>query len=222
MNRKSLGGAALLVFASMTVASVAAGAMLPTDMRLPYHWGLDGEPDAFTDKWLALIGPPAMVAGVSLLFYFLPALEPRRQGLERSQGLYLWGWVGLLLMGGVIELALLSAAFAWGLPVSHVIAGSVGVMFVLIGNQLGKSRSMYLIGLRTPWTLASEEVWIRTHRLAGKLMVGGGLALVMAALIAVSPTILAATAIAVIAVSAGVPVIYSYVAWRREEDQARG
>ncbi|HMC92889.1 MAG TPA: SdpI family protein, partial [Allosphingosinicella sp.] len=40
----------------------------------------------------------------------------------------------------------------------------IGAMFVLIGNQLGKSRSMYLVGIRTPWTLASEEVWIRTHR----------------------------------------------------------
>ena len=60
-------------------------------------------------------------------------------------------------------------------------------MLVPIGNQLGKSRSMYLIGLRTPWTLASEEVWIKTHRLAGKLMIAGGLIAIAAAALALPP-----------------------------------
>lgn len=87
---------------------------------------------------------------------------------------------------------------------------------VLIGNQLGKSRSMYLIGVRTPWTLASEEVWIRTHRLAGRLMVGGGLAFVVAAFLPLSPQMLQALLFGVIAVAVGVPVVYSYLLWRRE------
>jgi uncharacterized membrane protein len=95
---------------------------------------------------------------------------------------------------------------------------------MLIGNQLGKSRSMYLIGLRTPWTLASEEVWIKTHRLCGKLMVAGGLAMVATALLPVPSGLLATVCAAVILVSAGVPILYSFLAWRRERsaDQASG
>jgi uncharacterized membrane protein len=222
MTRKTVAIAAMLVVLSMAAASVVAGSLLPDGIRLPIHWDLFGQPDRLADKWIALVTPPALVGLVSLLFYFLPALEPRREGLARSQGLYLYGWLALLLMGGVIEVALLSAAFGWGLRTVHLLAGGVGIMLMLIGNQLGKSRSMYLMGLRTPWTLASEDVWIRTHRLCGKLMVGGGLLMLVTALLPVPSGVLATISAAVILISAGVPILYSFFAWRRETraDQA--
>jgi uncharacterized membrane protein len=80
------------------------------------------------------------------------------------------------------------------------------------------------MGVRTPWTLASEEVWIKTHRLCGKLMVGGGLAMVATALLPVPSGVLATVCVAVILVAAGVPILYSFIAWRRETraDQASG
>ena len=224
MTRKSLGLASLLVVATLGAAAVIGGMAMPDGIQLPTHWGINGEPDAFADKWTALLLPVGLVAGVSLLFYFLPSLEPRREGLARSQGLYLWGWIALLMVGAVIQLALLSTGLGWGIPVNHLIVGAIGVMLVLIGNQLGKSRSMYLIGIRTPWTLASEEVWIKTHRLCGKLMVLGGLAMVVAAMLPLPSGLLATVGIAVIVVAAGVPILYSFIAWRRERraDQARG
>ena len=191
MTRKSVGLAALLVVATLAATAVIGGMAMPDGIRLPTHWGINGEPDAFADKWAALLMPVALTAGVSLLFYFLPSLEPRREGLARSQGLYLWGWVAILMIGAAIQLALLSTGLGWGIPVNHLIVGAIGVMLVLTGNQLGKSRSMYLIGLRTPWTLASEEVWIKTHRLCGKLMVLGGIAMMIAALLPLPPGVLA-------------------------------
>ena len=147
---------------------------------------------------------------------FLPTLEPRQEGLERSEGLYLTGWIAILMVGATIELVLLSEAFGWGIPVDQLIVGSIGVVLILIGNQLGKSRSMYLIGLRTPWTLASEEVWIKTHRLCGKLMVVGGLTILLASLLRLPPGSLAIIAASVILTAAGVPIVYSFVLWRRE------
>lgn len=224
MNRNSVGLASLLVVATLGAAAVIGGMAMPDGIQLPIHWGISGEPDRFADKWTALLLPVALTAGVSLLFYFLPSMEPRREGLARSQGLYLWGWIAILMIGAVIQLALLSTGLGWGIPVNHLIVGAIGVMLVLIGNQLGKSRSMYLIGLRTPWTLASEEVWIKTHRLCGKLMVLGGAAMVIAALLPLPSGLLATVGILVIVVAAGVPILYSFIAWRRERgtDQARG
>lgn len=216
MTRTMLAIASMLVVATMLGTALAVGSMLPADLQLPTHWGLDGRADAFAGKWMALMLPAGLTAGVSLLFYFLPALEPRRQGLERSQGLYLWGWVALLLMGGVLQLALVSLALGWPVPAYPLIVAGLGAMLVLIGNQLGKSRSMYLIGLRTPWTLASEEVWIRTHRLAGKLMVGGGTVMIVAAMLPVPPGPLSTVVLAAITVAAVVPAVYSFLLWRRE------
>jgi uncharacterized membrane protein len=221
MTRKTLALASGLVVATMLAVSLGVGSIVPDGVRLPIHWGIDGQPDRFAGKWPALLLPPAIVAAVSLLFWFLPALEPRREGLKRSQGLYLWGWLALLLMGGVIELVTVSAALGWDLPVNHLVAGGMGAVLVLIGNQLGKSRSMYLIGFRTPWTLASEEVWVKTHRLAGKLMVAGGLAMMVAALLPLPSGLLATVIMAAIVIPAGVPFVYSFLLWRREQGRAQ-
>ncbi|HYJ30493.1 MAG TPA: SdpI family protein [Allosphingosinicella sp.] len=218
MTRNTLAIASMVVVAAMLMISIAVGNGLPSELRLPSHWGMDGQPDQYAPKWVALLLPAGMTGAVSLLFHFLPALEPRREGLERSRGLYLWGWASLLLMGAAIEFAMISTALSWDVRVNGVIIGATGAMLVMIGNQLGKSRSMYLIGIRTPWTLASEEVWVKTHRLAGKLMVGGGFALMVAALVPIPPGMLAPVIVAVIALSAGVPIVYSFLLWRREKE----
>jgi uncharacterized membrane protein len=220
MTRNFLGIASALLVAAMAVTAVIAGLNLPAELRLPVHWDLSGAPDDYADKWVALLMPAAITAGVGLLFWFLPRLEPRARNLSRSQGLYLWGWAAVLLLGVAIQLVVLSTAFDWGIPANQLIVGACGLIFVLIGNQLGKSRSMYLIGLRTPWTLASEEVWIRTHRLAGKLMVLGGLVAIVAALLPLPSGLLATIVIATIATAAIVPIIYSFLLWRREPRRA--
>ncbi|HEX8239982.1 MAG TPA: SdpI family protein [Allosphingosinicella sp.] len=216
MTRKILAAASALVVATMIAISFAVGASLPGHVQLPIHWGLNGEPDGFAGKWPALLLPSAVTALLSLLFYALPAIEPRREGLERSQGLYLWGWASLLLMGAAIQTAVVAVALGWPVNAGRLIVAATGAMLVLIGNQLGKSRSMYLIGMRTPWTLASEDVWIRTHRLAGKLMVTGGVLIFGAALLNPPPARLMALLVGVIAVSAGIPAAYSFLLWRRE------
>lgn len=217
MTRKGLALASCLIVAAMLVISLIVGSGLPGEMRLPSHWNLAGEADGFSPKWVALLMPAGMTAGVALLFYFLPALEPREKGLEKSQGLYLWGWTAILFMGLVIEFVVVAAAAGWRIPFNQVVVGAIGVMLAVIGNQLGKSRSMYLIGLRTPWTLASEEVWIRTHRLAGKLMVLGGLVMFVAAMLPLPSGLLATVTILVIIAAAAAPALYSFLLWRREK-----
>ena len=217
MNRNKLGIASLLLVAAMAAVSAAAGMKLPEDLQLPVHWDLSGQPDSWAGKWIGLLMPAGMTAALSLLFWFLPSLEPRGRNFLRSQGLYLWGWAAVLLLGAAIQLVVLSEALDWGVAANHVIVAALGIMFVLIGNQLGKSRSMYMVGLRTPWTLASEEVWIRTHRLAGKLMVLAGLIALVAAFMPLPAGLLANILGAGIAVAIVIPVVYSFLLWRREK-----
>jgi uncharacterized membrane protein len=214
MTRKILTIASLLVVLALVGTGVVVASSLPADATLPVHWGLDGEADRFADKWTALLLPSAITAVVSTLFFFLPSVEPRQQGLERSRGLYLWGWSAMLLMAVAIQFALVSEALSWDVSASRVIAGSLGVLLILTGNQLGKSRSMYTVGIRTPWTLASEDVWIKTHRLGGKLMVAAGLVSVLgSALIPIH--VLTPIMLSSVAIIAIVPVGYSYLLWRR-------
>lgn len=211
MTRKTLALASVLVAGSIALAALIAGSMSPETMQLPIHWNLAGEPDVFARKWTALLMPAGIVAAVSSLFYALPALEPRREGLERSTGLYLWGWVATLMVGAVVEVAVISEAFGWNIPASRLIVGSVGAALILIGNQMGKSRGMYFLGLRTPWTLSSEEVWIKTHRLGGKLMVASGFAIVLTALLSLPPGLSAAFVALALTGCVAVPILYSFL-----------
>ena len=216
MNRNLLGAVSAALVVVMAATSLLAGLSLPADVRVPIHWDLSGQPDAYAGKWVGLLTPAGMTVLVSLLFWFLPVLEPRGRNLLRSQGLYLWGWAAVLLLGVAIQIVVLSTVLGWGIPTNHLIVGACGLIFLIIGNQLGTSRSMYLIGLRTPWTLANEEVWVKTHRLAGKLMVLGGLVTILAALLPLPSGLLATILLATIAVAAVIPIIYSFLLWRRQ------
>jgi uncharacterized membrane protein len=224
MTRNGLGLVTMLLVAAMIAAALALGAMLPPDIRLPVHWGITGAPDRFAGKWVALLMPAGLTAAVGLLFYFLPLLEPRKQGLARSQGLYLWGWASVLLVCAAVEIGLAATALGWNLAVDDLLACTIGLMLAVIGNQLGKSRSMYMVGIRTPWTLASEEVWIKTHRLGGKLMIAAGAVMIAAGLLPLGGAVTAGVLMTTIGVAAIVPIVYSYLLWRREQraDQSSG
>jgi uncharacterized membrane protein len=216
MSRKAMMWASLVVVAALAAVAFAVGTSLPEGVQLPTHWGWDGKADKFSDKWTALLMPVAIAAGVSLLFVLLPAIEPRRKGMERSQGLYFAGWAGVLLLACLIELAVVAAARGWKISATTLILAGVGALFVLLGNQMSKTRSTYTIGIRTPWTLASEEVWMKTHRLGAKLFVAGGLVMLIAALADIPASLLNDVVLGVAAVTAAIPVAYSYLLWRRE------
>ena len=215
MTRKTIGIASALLVLTMLATGLWAGLRLPGDALLPVHWDIAGNADRFAGKWEALLMMPAVAAGVSLLLYALPVLEPRAKGLARSQGLYLASWMGTLLILGLAHVAVLGAALGRPVAVPQLLIGGLGVLFLLIGNQLGKSRSMYMVGIRTPWTLADEEVWIRTHRLGGWLMVAAGLVLLALAVVGAPTSIVVPVLVGAIALIVIVPAVYSFLLWRR-------
>jgi len=221
MTRRGLAIASLVTVTAMLALAWLVGSSLPAGLQLPTHWNLAGEADRFSGKWPALLMPAAITAGLCALMFYLPAIEPRREGLERSRGLYLSAWAGLLLMGIAIEFVTIAAAFGWPVAGDRILIGATGILLTLIGNQLGKSRSMYLVGIRTPWTLASEEVWIKTHRLGGKLMVASGLSMVVMAMLPVPAAWRLGLPGIVLAAAVIVPIAYSYVLWRKEESGSR-
>jgi uncharacterized membrane protein len=129
-------------------------------------------------------------------------------------------WAGILLVMIIVELMEVAGALHWSLPVQSFMLAGVGLMFVLIGNQLGKSRSMFLVGIRTPWTLSSEEVWIKTHRLGGKLTMAAGLIMIVAAFLPVPGWAVPMLVVGLTVVMAGIPVVYSFILYRRERASA--
>jgi uncharacterized membrane protein len=177
---KPLAGSAVLI-GLMLAASVWAWPRLG-DQLVAVHFGIDGRPDGFASKTVALLAMPGVAVMLSVLLGALPAAMPATARLERSWGPYVVVWTGATGMLLAIHLALI--AFALGMPVSipRVTTLGVGLLLAVMGNLLGKVRYNYVFGVRTPWTLANERVWDRTHRFAGWMTLLGGLVAVAAAL----------------------------------------
>ncbi|HUW65922.1 MAG TPA: SdpI family protein, partial [Spirochaetia bacterium] len=150
--------------------------------------------------------------GVYLLLLVMPAIDPRRANYNRFSGTY--RFMKLVIVLFLVALHWLTLAYALGWPVSieQVIMTVVSGLLLILGNVMGRIKQSW-VGFITPWTLADEGVWNRTHRLGGRVRVVAGLVgLVGAIMGGTGGKVL--FLVAVIAAFA-IPFVYSYFDFRR-------
>lgn len=203
---------------------------LPAAGDIPVHWGPDGTPDQFADRsgaWIYLAMLPASVIFSGLLMALVPQFDPRQGNIDTGRRAYLATWTGtmilLVLVQAGICISMLRGNGDTGVPdivVRLMIAGSAGLI-VLIGNYLPKTRSSFMFGIRTPWTLSSDAAWEKTHRFAGPLFMAAGLLGIIGAF--VLSGIWVALQLTILTLSAAlIAVIYSFFAWRSAADRDEG
>ena len=203
----------LILVLTAVLLTAAVYERLPSDM--PTHWNAAGEvDDTIAKPW----GPfliPLLMAGSALLFMALPKISPRGFVVDASSRGFKAIVVSTLFFLFVLHCATL--AFALGHPVSIpvVIPMLVGALFVVLGNYLGKVPRNFFIGVRTPWTLADDHVWFRTHRLAGWMFVVAGV-FVLAAVPFAGERRASAIVLAAALTAALIPAVYSYVIYPRK------
>ena len=191
--------------------AVALYSRLPA--LVPVHFGVGGEANRFAEKPWGAFELPVVLAAVGALFLLLPRLSPRGFRMGRFAGGYqaiATAAIGFLFVASAATL--LSAA---GYPVDQrrVVGLGLGALMVVIGNYMGKLRRNFYVGIRTPWTLASEAVWERTHRFGGPLFVAAGVVAMALALLSRS----LAPAVGVVVAAALIASAYSYLVYRRLE-----
>ena len=210
MTRKFVGP---VLVGAMALFSLAVYPLLPE--RIPVHWGLSGDVDGWTAKWPGAFMAPALALGIWLLLQVLPKVDPRRRNYERFQETY-WVLVNVIIgFIGLVHVLSLGTALGWPIAVPRVILVLVGLLFVALGNYLPRLRPNWWMGIRTPWTLENDRVWRDTHRLGGKTFVVAGLLMMIAAFL--PPALALAAMVGAMLLGAGVPLVYSYVLWRREQ-----
>ena len=204
----------ILVTALVTALPMLVGIILWN--RLPdtvaTHFNSSGVADGWSGKGFAVFGLPLLLVGIHLFCTAVTAMDPRRRNIQKKLfHLVLWicPAISVFVMSGIY-------LYALGVPVDMTrLAGIlVGLLFVIIGNYLPKCRQNYTIGIRIPWTLDDPENWNKTHRMAGWLWMGAGVAILGLSLLGRMsfPVML----VLVLAVSA-VPAVYSYLYARGKE-----
>jgi uncharacterized membrane protein len=184
------------------------------------HWGLSGEPDGWSSKGTLVYLLPLFGVGIALLLGVVPRIDPRKASFELHGSTY-WTLANasIVVLAGV-HVALIAYNLGWPVRINQIVGIAVGGLFVLIGNLMTRMRPNWFMGIRTPWTLSSDTVWRKTHRVGGYAFVAAGLLLV--AMGFVQPPWFAGTLIVAAIVAALVPVIYSYFVWRGEQEGGGG
>jgi uncharacterized membrane protein len=188
---------------------------------IPTHSNASGAVDGWTPRdqilpqWLVFPGLLAGLVGLSML---LPWLSPKGFEIEPFRETFFFLMAVVSLMFAYIQLFfVLGGVQGIDVDMNRWLLGGLSLFFALLGNRLGKVQRNFWMGVRTPWTLASEAVWIQTHRLTAWLWTAGGVVLAIIAFAGLSIWLW----IAGMGLIALVPVVYSLWLYKRLEKQGR-
>ena len=201
----------LLVIAN-AVFSAAMYPRLPDPA--PMHWNIRGQVDGWGPPWLAAALFPACMVFVLGLLAILPKLGPFRENLKSIAVTYGRIVASVALLMFALNTIFILAATGYELPIGSSISLCIGLFLALLGNWLGKVPRNFYVGIRTPWTLANDTVWERTHRIGGPVMMAAGLVVAVTSLFASDITCFIVLMVS-LAVSVLWALVYSYRLYRR-------
>lgn len=196
----------LIITSIIILLPMVAGLVLWNQLpeQIPFHWNAAGEIDGWAAKPVAVFVSPAVMLVLQWLCMLVTSTDPKKQNHpQKVISLVLW-LIPLLTV--FISALMYASALGGSMRVETLVPILLGAVFIAIGNYMPKCKQNYTIGIKIPWTLASEENWNKTHRLAGWLWVVCGVAMMLSGFLG-SIWILLAIALVMVFV----PLIYSFV-----------
>lgn len=192
-----------LVFSALVYAE------LPDQVAI--HFNAAGVPDNFASKAFAAFGLPLLLTLLNVVLQIALKADPKRDPNERIYHISRWLIASLNLF-----LTPLTLLIALGKPieVQRVVPMAVSILLLIIGNYLPKCKQNYTIGIKLPWTLASEYNWRKTHRFAGWLWTVVSIAFILGLLLNLDAAPLFIIGIPILVI---VPAIYSFILYRTEQ-----
>ena len=205
-NKKTLVITSLICLLPIIVGALVYKRLPET---IATHFDLNGNPDGWSSRAFAVFGLPAILLAVNLLLPFMLRADPKHENMSGALvNITIWTIPVLSLICSGLTLG---RALGYDVRIERVLPVFMGVLFILIGNYLPKTKQSYTMGIKLPWTLASEENWNRTHRLAGFLWVLGGVFFIVMSFIGWSvPAFVIPLSVMVL-----VPMVYSYLLYRK-------
>lgn len=180
--------------------------------RIPTHFGMNGEPDDYSGKAFGLFLLPGINVLMYLLFLVIPKIDPRGKSYALFADKY--RIIRLVLHVFFTAMFFLTAFYTLGyhFNISMLVLYGVLLLLLVLGNYIGNVRPNFFIGVRTPWTLSSEEVWIRTHRLTARIWVFGALPMMAVLPFVPDPDTVFLPFILLISI---IPIVYSYIIFKK-------
>lgn len=144
--------------------------------QVPIHWNAQGQVDDYASKGFGTFLLPVLNVALYLLLVFLPKTDPKKANYQKFNTSYRVIRYATHCFFFLIFIVTLLATLGNPVDINLWIPVAVAVLFIIMGNVMGRVRHNYYVGFRFPWTLANETVWKKTHQVGAKAMVIGGVA----------------------------------------------
>lgn len=178
--------------------------------QVPTHFGIDGQADGYSSKLFTLLAFPILF----VLFQIIALASLEKESVKvtvpaKMRKLYAWIIPALSL---IVQGSIYANALGWVKSSPTLVTAFLGIIFVILGNYLPKTHRNHTIGIRIPWTLSDDKNWHKTHRMAGKLWVLGGLLILLESFVQVAMPYVMGVVIAIMIIA---PMIYSFLLSRK-------
>lgn len=180
--------------------------------KIPTHFNFKGEVDQYSNKSAAFFtGLLPLI--IYLFMIIIPKIDPKRSSYIKHKKAYDITKIIIILFGIMIHWLIILYSLGFNINVGMFVRIAIGLLFIVIGNFMGQIRQNYSFGIKTPWTLANETVWKKTHRVGGFSFLIGGLILIASSFF--NGPIAVVSLIAAIVIAAFYPMVYSYIEYKK-------
>ncbi|WP_124728223.1 SdpI family protein [Staphylospora marina] len=212
MNRLNRSWFVLSFIVALVAAAVNVWGYRYLPEQIPLHWNIAGEVDRYGSRHMQiLLG--LLPLGVTLLMAWLPKIDPKFESYEKHARAY--GIFALLIVTtiSVMTVVALLAGMGRQVNIPQVMSWSLGLLFIFMGNFMSQIRPSWFVGIRTPWTLASEETWRKTHRFGGVVYIIMGLVILISGFL--KPQWSFYLVMTALVGGTVLPAVYSYLDYRK-------
>jgi uncharacterized membrane protein len=182
---------------------------------VPTHFDIHGEINGWSSKASLWFIPASLTIVINFLFLLLPVIDPKRR-LNSSSGKFEHiRFIVVLFIAGLSCFILYISKTQNVEHLNKFMFAFLGLFFAALGNFFPSLKPNYFIGIRSPWALENETVWKKTHQMAGKLWVAGGILLMILVFTLPNNGMLGNVALPLLIFISIVPVLYSFIIWRK-------
>ena len=198
----------LILTSIVTLLPILIGILLWNKLpdSMATHFNFDNEADGYREKWFAVIIEPFILLALHLIMAMIIAADPRKKNISsRVYGITIW-----IIPASSLALAVVIYPYNLGIHfnISLFLGIFLGVIYIIVGNYLPKTRQNYTIGFKLPWTYANEENWNKTNRLAGVIDIVMGILIIINAAMGVLNIFY--SFLAAVLIGTLIPLGYSY------------
>lgn len=201
------------IFGTLLICMVAVSCFLYPYLpkQIPIHWNAEGMIDSYGDRMFLFL-PIGLYLFLAALFPLLRRLDPRSKNYVRFERTFDSVMILMLLFLFCLwAIICLACFYPDRIDIPMILSLLISILFVIFGNLMPKIKSNFMIGIKTPWTLSNETVWLKTHRFTGKLWFVGGFVMMAGILLPSSSLFSMVYLLGCVCVMTLIPCIYSYM-----------